>query len=44
MSILKKYLSKVKIIDVTVRDGLQSYEKVLSVGDRVEIVKKISYR
>ena len=42
MSILKKYLSKVKIIDVTVRDGLQSYDKILSVNDRVEIIKKIS--
>lgn len=34
-------LKKAKIIDVTVRDGLQSFSKNLSVEDRFSIVKKI---
>lgn len=42
--IVKKYMSTnvPKITDVTVRDGLQSYSKLLSVKDRTYIVKKIS--
>ena len=32
----------IKIIDVTVRDGLQSHKKILSVMDRVKIVNLIS--
>ena len=41
---LRKFMSTniPKITDVTVRDGLQSYGKLLSVKDRVDIVKKIS--
>ena len=32
----------IKVIDVTVRDGLQSHKKILSVMDRVKIVNLIS--
>lgn len=41
---LRKFMSTniLKITDVTVRDGLQSYNKLLSVKDRADIVKKIS--
>lgn len=39
---MRKFIKKAKIIDVTVRDGLQSFPKNLSVNQRFSIVNKIA--
>ena len=39
---MRKFIKKAKIVDVTVRDGLQSYPKNLTVNQRLSIVGKIS--
>lgn len=39
---MRKFIKKAKIIDVTVRDGLQSFAKNLSVNQRFSIVNKIA--
>lgn len=39
---MRKCLKRVKILDVTVRDGLQSFTKNLTVNQRFSIVNKIS--
>ena len=36
------FSSEIKIIDVTVRDGLQSHSKIISVEDKLKIIKLIS--